>query len=119
MEALKAESETIQAENVSLKQEQGLRVKDDIFSAVTEGLTDFERDKLKALSEGLIFITNEDYTEKLTDMKEAFKSNKKKEESEDEEDKDKKDPKAKSDDDEKQKKLGESVSMMFGPRTQL
>ncbi len=115
LENIQAEVETLKEENSQLKKEQGQRVKDDIFTDVTEGLTDFERDKLKSLSEGLIFITNEDYKEKLTEMKDAFKSGKKKDES-DEEEKDKKDKKDPEDDkkDESMKKLGEEVSRMFG-----
>ena len=119
VENLQEELDTLKEENLLLKKKQGQIVKDDIFTEVTENLSNFEREKLKSLARGLVFITNEDYKEKLTELKDAFKG-KKKDETDDEEDdgKDKEDD-SKSAKGKQMKKLGEEVSRMFGAPAQL
>lgn len=112
--ALEETNKELSEEVAEFKKEQGRRVKDDIFNNVTEGLTDFEKDKLKSLSEGLVFITDEDYEKKLTEMKDAFKSVKKEEDDEDDKDHKKKKDDKESIEESSRKKLGEEVSRLLG-----
>ena len=63
--------------NVKLQARLNETAKTNILSTVSEGLADTQKDKLSKLAEAVDFISEEDYTKKVTTFKEAYFSEKK------------------------------------------
>ena len=58
--------------NVALNKRLSESTADGIFGDVTEGLADTQKDKLAALAEGIEFTTEEEFTKKVTTIKESY-----------------------------------------------
>jgi hypothetical protein len=58
--------------NVKLQNRLNESAKTNILNTVSEGLTDTQKDKLAALSEGVDFISEEEFSKKVTTIKESY-----------------------------------------------
>ena len=63
--------------NVKLQARLNETAKTNILSTVSEGLADTQKDKLSKLAEAVDFVSEEDFTKKVTTFKEAYFSEKK------------------------------------------
>ena len=63
--------------NVKLQSRLNESAKTTILNTVTEGLADTQKDKLSKLAEAVDFVSEEDFTKKVTTFKEAYFSEKK------------------------------------------
>ena len=64
-------------DNVKLQSRLNETAKTNILNTVSEGLADTQKDKLSKLAEAVDFISEEDFTKKVTTFKEAYFSEKK------------------------------------------
>ena len=63
--------------NVKLQNRLNESARKEILSTVSEGLADTQKDKLSKLAEAVDFVSEEDFTKKVTTFKEAYFSEKK------------------------------------------
>jgi translation elongation factor EF-Ts len=63
--------------NVKLQNRLNESARKEILSTVSEGLVDTQKDKLSKLAEAVEFVSEEDFTKKVTTFKEAYFSEKK------------------------------------------
>ena len=58
--------------NVKLQNRLNESAKTNILNTVSEGLTDTQKDKLAALAEGVDFVSEEEFSKKVTTIKESY-----------------------------------------------
>jgi len=72
VETLESELDKIVTENANLNAQIGVYKKDQIVSEVSEGLSEVQFAKLKSLAEGIEFVSEQDYKEKLLLTKKKY-----------------------------------------------
>ena len=72
IEELETQLKESKAENTKLVENKTKTLKVDVFNSVFEGSSELEKNKLQTLSESVVFINEEDYKEKLENIKTAF-----------------------------------------------
>jgi hypothetical protein len=77
VEELEGELDKVVTENVNLSTQIGTFKKDSLITDVSEGLTEVQSAKLKSLAEGIEFVSEQDYKEKLALTKKKYFSEQK------------------------------------------
>jgi len=72
VETLESELDKVVTENANLNAQIGIYKKDQIVSEVSEGLSEIQFAKLKSLAEGIEFVSEQDYKEKLLLTKKKY-----------------------------------------------
>ena len=72
VEVLESELDKVVTENANLNAQIGVYKKDQIVSEVSEGLSEVQFAKLKSLAEGIEFVSEQDYKEKLLLTKKKY-----------------------------------------------
>jgi hypothetical protein len=72
VETLESELDKVVTENANLNAQIGVYKKDQIVSEVSEGLSEVQFAKLKSLAEGIEFVSEQDYKEKLLLTKKKY-----------------------------------------------
>jgi len=72
VETLESELDKVVTENANLNAQIGIYKKDQIVSEVSEGLSEVQFAKLKSLAEGIEFVSEQDYKEKLLLTKKKY-----------------------------------------------
>ena len=72
VETLESELDKVVTENANLNAQIGIYKKDQIVSEVSEGLSEVQFAKLKSVAEGIEFVSEQDYKEKLLLTKKTY-----------------------------------------------